>query len=302
MQLGMVGLGKMGANMTERLVRGGHPVIGYDRNAEAVERVVAIGAGGAGSLEELVEQLDAPRHVWVMVPAGAPTIATIESLAGLLGAGDTIVDGGNSFYKNTVRLAADLAEGGISLVDVGTSGGIWGLAEGYSMMVGGTAEAVEGLRPLLETLAPSPTTGWGHMGPVGSGHFVKMVHNGIEYGIMQSYAEGFAIMQGKEEFGLDLADIGRVWQHGSVVRSWLLDLAVNALEDNPTMDGVAPYVPDSGEGRWTVAEAIDLDVAAPVITLALMRRIGSRDEIEFSHRVLSALRGQFGGHAVKKDG
>jgi 6-phosphogluconate dehydrogenase len=302
MQIGMVGLGKMGANMTERLVRGGHTVIGFDRNPEAVERVVAVGAGGAGSLEELVDRLEAPRHVWVMVPAGEPTISTIESLAGLLQAGGTIVDGGNSFYKDTVRLAADLAERDISLVDVGTSGGIWGLAEGYSMMVGGAPEAVAGLRPILEALAPSPTTGWGHMGPVGSGHFVKMVHNGIEYGIMQSYAEGFAIMNDKDEFGLDLAEIGRVWQHGSVVRSWLLDLAVNALEDNPTMDGVAPYVPDSGEGRWTVAEAIDLDVAAPVITLALMRRIGSRDEVEFSHRVLSALRGQFGGHAVKKEG
>jgi 6-phosphogluconate dehydrogenase len=300
MQLGMVGLGKMGANMTERVVRGGHSVIGYDRNPEAVERVVGIGAGGARSLEEMVEGLEKPRHVWVMVPAGDPTISTIESLAGLLAGGDTIVDGGNSFYKNTMGLAADLAESDISLVDVGTSGGIWGLAEGYSMMVGGTAEAVAGLRPILEALAPSPTTGWGHMGPVGSGHFVKMIHNGIEYGMMQSYAEGFAIMHDKAEFGLDLAEIGRVWQHGSVVRSWLLDLAVNALEANPTMDGIAPYVPDSGEGRWTVAEAIDLDVAAPVITLALMRRIGSRDEIEFSDRVLSALRGQFGGHAVKK--
>ena len=248
MQLGMIGLGKMGANMTERVGRGGHTVIGYDRNPGAVERVVAIGAGGAGSLEELVDQLRAPRHVWVMVPAGDPTISTIESLAGLLSAGDTIVDGGNSFYKDTIRLAGDLAPLDISMVDVGTSGGIWGLAEGYSMMVGGTAEAVAGLRPILETLAPSPTTGWGHMGPVGSGHFVKMVHNGIEYGIMQSYAEGFANMHDKEDFGLDLAEIGRVWQHGSVVRSWLLDLAVNALEENPTMEGVAPYVPDSGEG------------------------------------------------------
>ncbi|NNC92594.1 MAG: decarboxylating 6-phosphogluconate dehydrogenase [Acidimicrobiia bacterium] len=301
MQIGMVGLGKMGANMTERLVRGGHTVIGYDRNPEAVARAVAIGAGGARSLEEMVEQLAAPRRVWVMVPAGDPTISTIQSLAGLLQSGGTVVDGGNSFYKETVRLAAHLAKRGINLVDVGTSGGIWGLAEGYSMMVGGTSEAVAGLRPILETLAPSPTTGWGHMGPVGSGHFVKMIHNGIEYGMMQSYAEGFAIMHDKEDFGLDLAEIGRVWQHGSVVRSWLLDLAVNALEENPTMDGVAPYVPDSGEGRWTVAEAIDLDVAAPVITLALMQRIGSRDEIEFSDRVLSALRGQFGGHAVKKE-
>jgi len=302
MQLGMVGLGKMGANMTERLVRAGHDLVGFDRNPEAVERVVAVGAGGAGSLEELVTRLDTPKHVWVMVPAGDPTTSTIEALAELLDPGCTIIDGGNSYYKDTIRLAANLADAGIDLVDVGTSGGIWGLTEGYSMMVGGDPEPVERLRPLLETLAPSPTTGWGRMGPVGSGHFVKMIHNGIEYGMMQAFAEGFAIMHNKKEFGLDLAEIGRVWQVGSVVRSWLLDLAVDALEENPAMEGIAPYVPDSGEGRWTVAEAIDLDVAAPVITLALMRRIGSRDEVEFSDRVLSALRGRFGGHAVKKGG
>lgn len=300
MQLGMVGLGKMGANMTERLLRGGHDMIGYDRNPEAVERVVAAGARGATSLEDLVGQLNSPKHVWVMVPSGDPTTSTIEVLAELLEPGCTVIDGGNSYYKDTVRLAALLAEGDIHLVDVGTSGGIWGLAEGYSMMVGGELEVVEQLRPILETLAPSAASGWGRVGPVGSGHFVKMVHNGIEYGMMQAYAEGFAIMHDKTEFGLDLAEIGRVWQDGSVVRSWLLDLAVNALEENPAMEGIAPYVPDSGEGRWTVAEAIDLDVAAPVITLALMRRIGSRDEVEFSDRVLSALRGQFGGHPVKK--
>jgi len=290
----------MGANMTERLVRAGHDLVGFDRNPEAVERVVAVGAGGAGSLEELVTRLDTPKHVWVMVPAGDPTTSTIEALAELLEPGCTIIDGGNSYYKDTVRLAANLTEGGIHLVDVGTSGGVWGLTEGYSMMVGGDPEPVERLRPVLEALAPSPTTGWDRMGPVGSGHFVKMVHNGIEYGMMQAYAEGFAIMHEKKEFGLDLAEIGRVWQDGSVVRSWLLDLTVDALEENPAMEGIAPYVPDSGEGRWTVAEAIDLDVAAPVITLALMRRIGSRDEVEFSDRVLSALRGQFGGHTVKK--
>ena len=302
MQLGMVGLGKMGANMTGRLVRGGHQVVGFDRNPEAVGRVAEAGARGAVSLEDLVGQLEAPKHVWVMVPSGEPTTSTIEALAELLDPGCTIIDGGNSYYKDTIRLAANLADAGIDLVDVGTSGGIWGLTEGYSMMVGGDPEPVERLRPLLETLAPSPTTGWGRMGPVGSGHFVKMIHNGIEYGMMQAFAEGFAIMHNKKEFGLDLAEIGRVWQVGSVVRSWLLDLAVDALEENPAMEGIAPYVPDSGEGRWTVAEAIDLDVAAPVITLALMRRIGSRDEVEFSDRVLSALRGRFGGHAVKKGG
>jgi 6-phosphogluconate dehydrogenase len=298
----MVGLGKMGANMTERLVKGGHEVVGYDRDPDAVKRVVEAGAGGAESLADLVSQLDPPKQVWVMVPAGEPANSTLEALAGLLEPGCTVIDGGNSNYKDTMRMAAKLGADGIDLLDIGTSGGIWGLAEGYSMMVGGDADTVERLRPIFETLAPSPSTGWGHMGPVGSGHFVKMIHNGIEYGIMQSYAEGFAIMFDKAEFGLDLAQIGRVWQHGSVVRSWLLDLSVEALEENPTLEGIAPYVPDSGEGRWTVAEAIDLDVAAPVITMALMRRIGSRDEVEFSHRVLSAMRGKFGGHAVKKEG
>ncbi|MBT8203479.1 MAG: decarboxylating 6-phosphogluconate dehydrogenase [Acidimicrobiia bacterium] len=301
MQLGMVGLGKMGANMTERLLRGGHQVVGYDRNPDAVARAVEAGAAGAESLVDLVTQLDAPKRVWVMVPSGDPTRSTIEQLGELLETGDTVIDGGNSFYKDTVDLAARLAAGGVHLLDVGTSGGIWGLEGGYSMMVGGDEDAVEALRPVFETLAPSPATGWGRMGPVGSGHFVKMVHNGIEYGIMQSYAEGFAILHDKTEFSLDLSAIGRVWQHGSVIRSWLLDLAVAAFDENPTMDGIAPYVPDSGEGRWTVAEAIELDVAAPVITLALMRRIGSRDEVEFSDRVLSALRGQFGGHAVRRE-
>ncbi len=301
MQIGMVGLGKMGANMTERLVKGGHDVVGYDRNPAAVEQVVEAGAGGAESLEDLVSKLDSPKHVWVMVPAGAPTTSTLEALAGLLEPGSTVIDGGNSFYKDTVSIATKLAAQGIHLLDVGTSGGVWGLAGGYSMMVGGDPETVERMRPIFETLAPSATTGWGHMGPVGAGHFVKMIHNGIEYGIMQSYAEGFAILHDKEEFSLDLAQIGRVWQHGSVVRSWLLDLVVNALGENPALEGIAPYVPDSGEGRWTVAEAIELNVAAPVITLALMQRIGSRDEVEFSDRILSALRGEIGGHEVKQD-
>ena len=299
MELGMIGLGKMGTFMTERLVKGGHDVVGYDRNPEAVELVVEKGARGADSLEELIEQLTNPKHVCVMIPAGGPTISTLEALADLLEPGCTVIDGGNSFYKDTKAMAAKLAGNGIHMVDVGTSGGIWGLADGYSMMVGGDQEAVASLRPIFETLAPAPDRGWGHMGPVGAGHFVKMIHNGIEYGIMQSYAEGFAIMAQKEEFDLDLGNIGRVWQHGSVVRSWLLDLTIEALEENPTLEGIAPYVPDSGEGRWTVAEAIDLDVAAPVITLALMQRIGSRDEVEYSHRLLSAMRNKFGGHVVK---
>ena len=301
MELGMVGLGKMGANMTERLVRGGHDVVGYDRNPEAVEQLVEKGGRGAESLEDLVGQLALPKQVWVMVPAGDPTNSTLEALADLLEPGCTVIDGGNSFYKDTQASAAKLAAKGIHLVDTGVSGGIWGLAEGYSMMIGGDVDTVESLRPIFETLAPAPDKGWARMGPVSSGHFVKMIHNGIEYGIMQSYAEGFAIMHDKEEFELDLGNVGRVWQHGSVVRSWLLDLTIDALEENPTLAGIAPYVPDSGEGRWTVAEAIELNVAAPVITLALMQRIGSRDEVEFSDRVLSAMRNKFGGHAIKKE-
>jgi len=301
MQLGMIGLGKMGANMTERLVRGGHDVVGYDLNPESIERVVAIGARGAASLEDLVDQLAAPRAVWIMVPHGAPVDSTIEALRPLLDPGDVIIDGGNSLYKETMRRHGESASAGHHFVDVGTSGGVWGLAEGYSMMVGGDPEVVSGLTPIFETLAPDPDAGWGHMGPAGSGHFVKMVHNGIEYGLMQAYAEGFAILAAKEEFGLDLAAAGKVWQHGSVIRSWLLDLTVNALDDNPTMAGIAPHVPDSGEGRWTVAESIDLNVAAPVITQSLLARIGSRDDIGFSHRLLSAMRNQFGGHNIKRE-
>jgi 6-phosphogluconate dehydrogenase len=301
MQLGMIGLGKMGANMSERLIRGGHDVVGYDLNPESIERVVAIGARGAASLANLVDLLAAPRVVWIMVPHGAPVDSTIEALRPLLDQGDTVIDGGNSLYKESIRRHAECAAAGHHFVDVGTSGGVWGLAEGYSMMVGGDADAVATLRPLFETLAPAPDKGWGHMGPAGSGHFVKMVHNGIEYGIMQAYAEGFAILEAKEEFGLDLAAAGRVWQHGSVIRSWLLDLTVNALDDNPSMTGIAPHVPDSGEGRWTVAESIDLNVAAPVITHSLLARIGSRDDIGFSHRLLSAMRNQFGGHSIKRE-
>ena len=301
MQLGMIGLGKMGANMSERLVRGGHEVVGYDLNPESVERVVAIGAGGATSLEDLVTQLAAPRAIWIMVPHGAPVDSTIEALRPMIDPGDIIIDGGNSLYKETMRRHAECAAAGHNFVDVGTSGGVWGLTEGYSMMIGGDPEVVASLTPLFETLAPAADKGWGHMGPAGSGHFVKMVHNGIEYGIMQAYAEGFAILEAKEDFGLDLAAAGKVWQHGSVIRSWLLDLTVDALEDNPTMAGIAPHVPDSGEGRWTVAESIDLNVVAPVITHSLLARIDSRDDVGFSHRLLSAMRNQFGGHAIKRE-
>jgi 6-phosphogluconate dehydrogenase len=301
MELGMIGLGKMGANMSERLVKAGHRVVGFDLNEDSVQRIVDVGAEGASSLEDLAGKLEAPRAIWIMVPSGKPVDATLASLLPHLDPGDIVIDGGNSNYKDTQRRAAQCSDGGRHFVDVGTSGGIWGLTEGYSMMVGGDDESVSRLRPIFESLAPAPDRGWGHTGPSGAGHFVKMVHNGIEYGLMQAYAEGFALMQAKEEFGLDLHQIAEIWQEGSVVRSWLLDLIANALAENPTMDGIAPYVPDSGEGRWTVFEAIDLDVSAPVIALSLMRRIGSRDEVDYADRLLSAMRNQFGGHAIKEE-
>jgi len=301
MKLAMIGLGKMGANMTERLVRGGHEVVAYDLESDAVREAVGRGAEGADSLRDVVSRLPAPRVVWLMVPAGAPVDATIGSLAPLLGGGDVIVDGGNSNYHDTLRRAAELREHGIACVDAGTSGGVWGLAEGYSLMVGGTDEAVETVRPALETLAPAPDRGWGHVGPSGAGHFVKMVHNGIEYGLMQAYAEGFSILRHKEEFDLDLHAVAELWRHGSVVRSWLLDLIARALEEDQTLDDIAPWVPDSGEGRWTVFEAIDQDVPAPVIALSLLARLRSRDEESYGDRLLAALRNQFGGHAVRRD-
>ena len=301
MELGMIGLGKMGANMTERLVRAGHHVVGFDLNSESIERIRGIGAKGAESLEDLVSQLHAPRAVWIMVPAGDPVDLTMNALMPFLDDGDTIIDGGNSYYRDTLRRGDECRAAAHHLVDVGTSGGIWGLTEGYSMMVGGDEEPIERLRPIFEALAPSPDQGWGHVGPNGAGHFVKMVHNGIEYGLMQAYAEGFALMKAKEDYALDLEQIGEIWQHGSVVRSWLLDLTTTALSENPTMSGVAPWVPDSGEGRWTVFEAIDLNVSTPIIGLSLMRRIGSRDEVEYSDRLLAAMRNQFGGHAIKSE-
>jgi len=298
-ELGMIGLGKMGANMAERLVRAGHRVIGFDLDTAMMTALIETGAEGAASVEDLAGNLSAPRAIWMMVPAGAVVDSVIESLLPHLTDGDIVIDGGNSNYRDTVRRAAELGERGIRFVDVGTSGGVWGLAEGYSLMVGGEHAAVEHLRPVLEALAPAPDLGWGHTGPSGSGHYVKMIHNGIEYGLMEAYAEGFALLRAKEEFGLDMARIAEIWRHGSVVRSWLLDLTANALDENPSMEGIAPYVPDSGEGRWTVFEAIDLDVEAPVIAISLMRRIDSRDAFDYSDRLLSAMRNQFGGHAVK---
>jgi 6-phosphogluconate dehydrogenase len=299
MELGMVGLGRMGANMVERLVRGGHRLVGYDRDAAAVARVVSAGAEGADSLASLAGKLARPRAVWIMVPSGAPVDETIATLTPHLSKDDILIDGGNSNYKDTQRRAASLKGQGFGFVDVGTSGGIWGLKEGYAMMVGGEKATVERLRPLLETLAPAKDKGWGHVGPSGSGHFVKMVHNGIEYGMMQAYAEGFAILKKKNEFALDMHQVAEIWRTGSVVRSWLLDLLSLALKDNPEMAGIAPYVSDSGEGRWTVAEAVDLDVPAPVITLSLLQRLTSRDSDSYSDKLLAAMRNQFGGHAIK---
>jgi 6-phosphogluconate dehydrogenase len=301
MELGMIGLGRMGANMSERLVRGGHRVFGYDRDPAAIERVAAAGVAGATSLSDLVRAVAAPRAIWLMVPAGAPVDATIDALRPLLAPGDVLIDGGNSNYRDSMRRARALAEDGLALVDVGTSGGIWGLEEGYSLMVGGDAEPVRRLMPLFRTLAPTPDLGWGHVGPSGAGHFVKMIHNGIEYGMMQAYAEGFAIMEAKRELALDLHAIAEIWRHGSVVRSWLLDLVASALSKNPSLDGVQPFVADSGEGRWTVAEAVDLNVPAPVITLALQARLRSRVEESFADRLLAVLREEFGGHAVRRE-
>ncbi|MDQ7819228.1 MAG: decarboxylating 6-phosphogluconate dehydrogenase [Armatimonadota bacterium] len=300
MDLGMVGLGRMGANMAERLVRAGHRVVGYARSEASRQRARQAGAEAAASLAELAERLAAPRVVWLMLPAGPTVDDTLQALAPLLARGDVVVDGGNSYYRDTLRRAEWLTSRGLEFVDVGTSGGIWGRTEGYCLMVGGTAEAVARLRPVLEALAPSPDRGWGHVGPHGAGHFVKMVHNGIEYGMMQALAEGFALMRRKREFALDLHQVAEIWRHGSVVRSWLLDLLAAALAEDQEFADVAPQVADSGEGRWTVQEAIDLESPAPVITLALVQRLRSRDAYAYADRLLAVLRRQFGGHEVTR--
>lgn len=299
MDIAMVGLGKMGANMVLRLLRGGHRVIAYDVNPEAVDRLEDEGAEGARSIKDLLDKLASPRAVWVMVPSGTPTEETLEALSRHMAPGDIVVDGGNSNYKDSMRRAASFADRGLHFVDVGTSGGVWGLTEGYSLMVGGETTAVERLAPILATLAPKPEKGWGHVGPAGAGHFVKMVHNGIEYGLMQAYAEGFELMQAKTDFGLDLHQIADIWRYGSVVRSWLLELTERALSENRDLQGIAAYVPDSGEGRWTVIEATELGVATPVIAAALQRRFRSRSEAPFGDKLLAAMRDQFGGHGVK---
>jgi len=300
MELGMVGLGKMGGNMATRLVQGGHRVVVYDRNLEMVKRAELGGAVAAESLEDLVSKMETPRAIWSMVGSGDPTESVISALADLLEDGDTIIDGGNSNYKDTMRRSGELKEKGIFLIDAGTSGGIWGLEEGYSLMVGGEKGAVERLQTVLETLAPGKQLGWGHVGPSGAGHFVKMVHNGIEYGLMQAYAEGFEILRAKQDFDLDLHQVAEIWRHGSVVRSWLLDLTAKALEADPELHNIQGWVADSGEGRWTVADAIDLDVPAPVITLSLLMRFVSRQDESYAAKLLAAMREQFGGHAVMR--
>ncbi|OGL02462.1 MAG: 6-phosphogluconate dehydrogenase (decarboxylating) [Candidatus Rokubacteria bacterium RIFCSPLOWO2_02_FULL_73_56] len=297
MRLGVVGLGRMGGNMVTRLLRGGHEVVAYDRSAEAVRGAATGGARGADSLEALVRALAPPRHVWLMVPAGEPTEATIQALAPLLARGDTLVDGGNTRWTDDVRRARELAGRGLDYVDVGTSGGLWGLANGYCLMVGGARAAVERLAPVFTTLAPPD--GWLHVGGSGSGHYVKMVHNGIEYAMMQAYAEGFELMSASE-YGLDLPGVAHLWNQGSVIRSWLLELTADALRADPTLAGLKPWVEDSGEGRWTVEDAVEKAVPAPTITAALFARFRSRRENSFADRLLAALRQAFGGHAVRR--
>ena len=299
MQIGFVGLGKMGGNMVHRIRRDSdNQVVAFDFNDEAVKTAESHGASGAGSLEELVQKLEAPRAVWIMVPAGDPTQKTVETLIGLMSEGDMIVDGGNSKWTESVARHAQCAEHGIHFVDVGTSGGVWGLEVGYCMMVGGDDEPVARLAPILDVLAPPD--GWGHMGAAGSGHYVKMVHNGIEYGLMQAYAEGFELLH-KSEYGLDNEKIANLWGHASVVRSWLLELAARAFaEDGNDLHALEGYVADSGEGRWTLQSGIDHDVPMPALTGALFARFTSRGNGDYSARMLAALRNQFGGHAVKK--
>ena len=300
MELGMIGLGRMGGNMTQRLIDGGHQVVVYDPAKEAVAGIVKKGATGALSYADLASKLTRPRPIWLMVPSGEPTETAISTLAAELTPEDVIIDGGNSNYKDSIRRAAVLAEKGLIFLDTGTSGGVWGLKEGYCLMVGGDREAFRRLEPIFQTLAPSPQQGYGYMGPSGAGHFVKMVHNGIEYGLMQSYAEGFELMQAKQEFNLDLEHIADIWRYGSVVRSWLLDLVVAALQKDPGLESIQGYVEDSGEGRWTVQESIELAVAMPIISHSLQARFRSRQAQPFGDRLLAALRQQFGGHAVKK--
>jgi len=299
----MIGLGKMGGNMVRRLRRGGIEVVGYDRATDVVAQLAKEeGMIAATSVEDAVTKLSGPRVVWLMLPSGDPTEQQIRALALVLSRGDVIVDGGNSNYHDSQRRGAWLAEQGIGFMDSGTSGGIWGLDNGYCLMVGASPEVAQIMTPVLQTLAPAADRGWAHVGPVGAGHFTKMIHNGIEYGMMQSFAEGLELMRGKSEFSLDLAQITELWRHSSVVRSWLLDLTAEALKHDQNLEQVAPFVPDSGEGRWTVVESIDQGVAAPVLTLALQMRFTSQNETGYGYRLLSTMRNAFGGHTIKSSG
>jgi 6-phosphogluconate dehydrogenase len=298
MQLGMIGLGRMGANMTTRLLNGKHRVVVYDRNAEAIAHSASEGAVGATSLEDLAAKLESPKTVWIMVPAGKPTDDTIAELLGLFGPGDTIIDGGNSNFRESQARYAACKEKGVEFIDAGTSGGVWGLKNGYCLMVGGDEAAVKRVDPIFGTLAPPD--GYAYVGKSGAGHFSKMVHNGIEYGMLAAYGEGFEILE-KSEFGYDLHQLAELWLHASVVRSWLLELAELAFREDPNLAGIRGYVEDSGEGRWTVQEAINENVPAPVITMSLISRFVSRQDESFSAKVIAALRNQFGGHAIKHE-
>ena len=300
MEIGMVGLGRMGGAMAQRLLLAGHRVVAHDPRPEAVQSLEGQGASGALSLAQLVSALTSPRAVWIMAPVGAPTESAIMETASLLQPGDVIIDGGNSNYKDSIRRAASLQEQAISFLDVGTSGGIWGLTEGYSLMVGGDAETYARLEPIFRALAPGEDKGYGYVGKAGAGHYVKMVHNAVEYGLMEAYAEGFELLQAKDEFALDLAQVAGIWRHGSVVRSWLLDLTAAALAENVTLEGLQSYVEDSGEGRWAVEESVELAVPVPVIALSLQARFRSRQQQPFAGKLLAAMRNQFGGHEVRR--
>lgn len=303
MKLAMIGLGKMGGNMATRLLQSGIKVVGYDHNTDAVNELVKNdGMIAASSVADAVAKLEGQRIVWLMLPSGTVTENQIQELAPMLNKGDIIIDGGNSNYKHSQRQGAWLAERGIGFMDAGTSGGIWGMENGYCLMVGATPEVAKVMEPVLKSLAPAADRGWAHVGPVGSGHFTKMIHNGIEYGMMQAMAEGLDLLKGKKEFKLDLAQITELWRHSSVVRSWLLDLTADALKNDQELRDVAPYVADSGEGRWTVVEAVEQGVAAPVLTIALQMRFTSQDDHGYSYRLLSMMRNAFGGHVVKSAG
>ncbi len=299
MKIGFVGLGKMGMNMVQRLLNGKHGIVAYNRTPETVKMAEEKGAIGAHSIQDLVNKLKTPRIIWLMVPAKGVTEEVINKTVPFLNEGDILIDGGNSFYKDSIRRSEELKKRGIFFLDAGTSGGIWGLKNGYCMMIGGSKTVFEKIEPVFKTLAPE--NGYAYVGPGGAGHFVKMVHNGIEYALLQGYAEGFEIMRAKKEFNLDLHKIADLWNHGSVIQSWLLELAENAFRKDSNLESISDYVEDSGEGRWTVAEAIEEDVPAPVITLSLLERFRSRQEESFSAKVIAALRNEFGGHPVKKN-